>query len=200
MYSIYDVVLIWSALAYLNIICYWLYDNFIKSTYFCERSNELFMNWHQPIDNIHSLFLPILVECKWNSSLLRFSWLKLNSILGNQSIFYWMIVILQINCWMILRPMAMGGRVGVSFSDYCNLHWNVKLWYWKLRSWKLTKGRFCSGLLFWKPRFWDMSWKERPGHIQTFWGWFWIHACNVAHVRPRSKNGAKNLDLKQMRL
>ena len=50
-----------------------------------------------------------------------------------------------------------------------------------------------SGLLFWKSRFWDMSWRGRPGHIPTFWGWFWVHARNVAHVRPRSKNEAKNL-------
>ena len=57
-----------------------------------------------------------------------------------------------------------------------------------------------SALLFWEPRFWDMSWRGRSGHIPTFWGWFWVHARNAAHVRPRSKIVAKNQNLKQRRL
>ena len=44
-----------------------------------------------------------------------------------------------------------------------------------------------SGLSTWKTRFWDMGWGARPGHVPTFWGWFWVHARNTAHVRPRSK-------------
>ena len=33
--------------------------------------------------------------------------------------------------------------------------------------------------------------KGRLGHVPTFLGWFWVHAHNFSHVRPRSKNGAK---------
>ena len=50
-----------------------------------------------------------------------------------------------------------------------------------------------SCLLFWKTRFWDMGWVGRLGHVPTFWGWFWVRARNVAHVRPRSKNEVQKL-------
>ena len=26
-----------------------------------------------------------------------------------------------------------------------------------------------------------------PGQVPTTWGWFWVHARNASHVRPRSK-------------
>ena len=32
---------------------------------------------------------------------------------------------------------------------------------------------------------------EGPGHVLTFWGWFWVHACNTAHCCLKSKNRAK---------
>ena len=37
------------------------------------------------------------------------------------------------------------------------------------------------------------------GHVPTFLGWFWVHAHNFTHVRPRSKNGAKHQNLNQKR-
>ena len=35
------------------------------------------------------------------------------------------------------------------------------------------------------------------GHVPTFFGWFWVHAHNFSHVRPRSKNGARHQNLNQ---
>ena len=37
-------------------------------------------------------------------------------------------------------------------------------------------------------------WVEE-GHVPTFLGWFWVRVYNFAHVRPRSKNKAKNRNL-----
>ena len=59
--------------------------------------------------------------------------------------------------------------------------------------------RTFKGLLFLKPRFLNTGLRGRPGHILTFWGWFLVHVRNFAYVRPRSKNGAKNQNLKQRR-
>ena len=33
--------------------------------------------------------------------------------------------------------------------------------------------------------------KARTHYVPTFLGWFWVHAHNFTHLRPRSKNGAK---------
>ena len=44
-----------------------------------------------------------------------------------------------------------------------------------------------SPLSTWKTRFWARGWMRGPGHVPTFWGWFWVHARNTAHVRPWSK-------------
>ena len=38
------------------------------------------------------------------------------------------------------------------------------------------------------------TWVEE-GHVPTFLGWFCVRVYNFAHVRPRSKNGAKNQNL-----
>ena len=45
-----------------------------------------------------------------------------------------------------------------------------------------------SSLSTWKTQFCDMGCGGWPGHVPTFWGWFWVHARNVAHMRPRGKN------------
>ena len=35
----------------------------------------------------------------------------------------------------------------------------------------------------------------RPGHVPKFLGLFWDRVHNIAHVRPRSKNGTENQNL-----
>ena len=35
--------------------------------------------------------------------------------------------------------------------------------------------------------------ENMTGHVPTFWGWFWVHARNIAHVRPRSKKWVQKL-------
>ena len=47
----------------------------------------------------------------------------------------------------------------------------------------------------WQLQFWYKSWRVRAGHVPTFLGWFWVRVHNFAHVRPRSKNVAKNQNL-----
>ena len=39
------------------------------------------------------------------------------------------------------------------------------------------------------------TWVEEEGHVLNFLGWFWVRVYNFAHVRPRSKNGAKDQNL-----
>ena len=34
--------------------------------------------------------------------------------------------------------------------------------------------------------------KGMPGYVPKFLGWFWVHAHNFTHVRPRSKKGPKS--------
>ena len=34
-----------------------------------------------------------------------------------------------------------------------------------------------------------------PGHVPTTLGWFWVHARNTAHLRPRSKEWVKTKNL-----
>ena len=41
----------------------------------------------------------------------------------------------------------------------------------------------------------ELKVKARTVHVPTFLGWFWVRVPNVAHVRPWSKNGAKNQNL-----
>ena len=57
----------------------------------------------------------------------------------------------------------------------------------------LIKGGGFRPITFEKNR--ARSWRGRPGHVPTFWGKFWVHTCNTAHVRPRSKNWGKNQNM-----
>ena len=41
--------------------------------------------------------------------------------------------------------------------------------------------------------------EEGQDTYRRFLGWFWVHAHNFTHVRPRSKNGAKHQNLNQKR-
>ena len=45
----------------------------------------------------------------------------------------------------------------------------------------LFEGEGGLGLSLWKTDL-ELGIGGRPGHVPTFLGWFWVHACNTAHV------------------